>query len=46
VATLRALVQAGASTKLTDREGRSPLALARARGFGEMVEVLRQAGAQ
>ena len=46
VATLRALVQAGASTKLADREGRSPLALAQSRGYGEMVRVLQQAGAR
>ena len=46
VATLRALVEAGASTKLADREGRTPLALAQARGFGEMVRLLQQAGAR
>ncbi|KNZ33557.1 MAG: ankyrin [Methylibium sp. NZG] len=45
VATLRALVDAGASTKLTDREGRTPLALAQARGYGEMVRILQRAGA-
>jgi uncharacterized protein len=44
VATLRALVDAGASTSLTDRDLRSPLALARARGYAEMVRVLQQAG--
>jgi uncharacterized protein len=46
VATLRALVDAGASTRLADREGRSPLALARARGYAEMVGILEQAGAK
>ena len=46
VATLRALVEAGASTKLTDREGRTPLALAQSRGFAEMVRLLQQAGAK
>jgi ankyrin repeat protein len=45
VETLRALVAAGASTQLTDRQGLTPLALARARGYGEMVKVLREAGA-
>ena len=44
VATLRALVAAGASTQLTDRQGFTPLALARARGYGEMVKVLQEAG--
>ena len=39
-ATLKALLDAGASTKLADREGRTPLELARARGFGEMVRML------
>ena len=46
VASLRALVEAGASTKLTDREGRTPLALAQARGYAEMVRLLQQAGAR
>jgi hypothetical protein len=39
-ATLRALLDAGASTTLTDREGRTPLQLARARGYAEMVRML------
>jgi ankyrin repeat protein len=46
VATLKALVDAGASTKLADREGRTPLALAKARGYAEMVRLLEQAGAK
>ena len=46
VATLRALVDAGASTKLTDREGRTPLVLAQSRGYAEMVRILQQAGAR
>jgi uncharacterized protein len=45
VETLRALVTAGASTQLTDRQGLTPLALARARGYREMVEILEKAGA-
>jgi ankyrin repeat protein len=45
-ATLRALLDAGASTSLTDREGRTPLWLARARGHAEMVRLLERAGAR
>ena len=37
VATLQALVEAGANTQLADREGRTPLALARSRGYEPMV---------
>ena len=44
VATLRALVEAGASTRLADREGRTPLVLAEGRGYKEMVELLLKAG--
>ena len=44
-ATLRALLDAGASTQLTDREGRTPLQLARARGYTAMVQMLQRAGA-
>ena len=39
-ATLRALLEAGASTTLTDRDGRTPLQLARARGYDAMVKLL------
>jgi ankyrin repeat protein len=39
-ATLKALLDAGANARLADREGRTPLELARARGFGEMVRML------
>ena len=39
-ATVRALLDAGASTSLTDREGRTPLQLARSRGYAEMVRML------
>ena len=39
-ATLKALVAAGANLQLADREGRTPLQLAQARGYGEMVKML------
>ena len=45
-ATLRALLDAGASTRLTDREGRSPLQLARDRGHVAMVQMLENAAAK
>lgn len=45
-ATLKALLDAGASTKLTDRAGRTPLALARERGYTAMVRMLEAAGAK
>ena len=45
-ATLRALVTAGADVNLADGEGVSPLALARRRGYGEMVRILEAAGAK
>ena len=44
-ATLKALLDAGASTKLTDRSGATPLQLARARGYSAMVQLLQAAGA-
>jgi ankyrin repeat protein len=43
-ATLQALLEAGANTELTDREGRTSLQLARARGYKEMVRLLERAG--
>jgi ankyrin repeat protein len=43
-AVLQALLEAGASTRLTDREGNTPLALAQARGFKAMVEMLNKSG--
>ena len=46
VETLRALVAAGASTRLADRQGATPMALARARGYTEMVRILEQPGAK
>ena len=45
-ATLAALLDAGASTALADRTGRTPLALARDRGYREMVRMLETAGAR
>jgi uncharacterized protein len=44
LATLRALVGAGADLCLGDREGRLPLALARERGHTELVRVLEASG--
>jgi ankyrin repeat protein len=44
--TLTALVTAGADVNLADRGGRTPLALARARGHDTMARVLEQAGAR
>jgi uncharacterized protein len=46
VETLRVLVKAGANLQLTDRDRRTPLALARARGYTEMVKILLEAGAK
>ena len=45
-ATLKALIDAGASLKLTDRQGHTPLYLARTRGYREMVALLEAAGAK
>jgi len=46
VATLKALVEAGANVNLADRSGTTPLALARSRGYGGMVAILERAGAR
>ena len=46
VATLRALIDAGANVNLADRAGMTPLALAKARGYADMVAMLVQAGAR
>jgi ankyrin repeat protein len=46
IETLRALVEAGADINLPDGSGATPLVLARARGFTEMVRILEQAGAR
>jgi len=41
--TLKALLIAGASTKIADRQGRTPLDLARGRGYKEMTALLEEA---
>ena len=46
IATLEALLDAGAEVNLPDRSGRTPLSLARARGYGAMMRLLLQAGAR
>ncbi len=43
-ATLKALVDAGASVRIADRSGMTPLALARGRGYSAMVEILERRG--
>lgn len=45
-ATVRALLDAGASTKLVDGSGRTPLQLAEGRGLTAMVLMLEAAGAK
>ena len=45
-ATVRALLNAGASSTLTDREGRTPMQLARMRGYTAIVSMLESAGAK
>ncbi len=46
IETLRALVRAGADVNLADRNGATPLQLARARGYRAMAEILERAGAR
>ena len=46
VATLTALVDAGANVNLADRGGTTPLKLAQARGYGEMTAILERKGAR
>lgn len=45
-ATLKALIDAGANLQLADRQGQTPLQLARARGYRDMVAMLEKAGAK
>jgi ankyrin repeat protein len=44
--TLRVLIESGANVNLADRNGQTPLSLARARRHGAMVKLLQQAGAR
>ncbi len=46
VATLQALVTAGANLQLADRNGNTPLRLAKGRGYKEMTAILEKAGAK
>ena len=46
VATLKALIDGGADVNLGDRNGSTPLALAKRRGYAGMVVILETAGAQ
>ena len=41
--TLRALINAGANLQLADRQGNTPLQLARSRGYREMVDMVERA---
>jgi ankyrin repeat protein len=45
-ATLKALIDARASLQLKDRQGATPLQLARSRGYADMVRMLEAAGAR
>jgi hypothetical protein len=45
-ATLKALVDAGANVNIADRSGMKPLALAKGRGYRDMVVLLEKAGAR
>ncbi len=45
-ATLKALIDAGANLQLSDRQGQTPLQLARTRGYREMIGMLEKAGAR
>ena len=44
--TLAALVRAGANVNIPDRQGVTPLGLARQRGYAEMTRILVEAGAK
>jgi ankyrin repeat protein len=46
IATLEALVKAGANLNLADSSGNTPLTLAKRRGYSEMVAILEAAGAK
>ncbi len=46
IATLDALVKAGANLALADSSGSTPLTLAKRRGYAEMVAILEKAGAK
>ena len=46
IATLKALVDAGANINLPDRSGDTPLTLAKRRGYSEMAAILERAGAK
>jgi len=46
VASLTALVKAGANVNLADGNGTTPLMLARGRGYSEMAKILEAAGAK
>ena len=44
--TLEALVKAGANVNIADRQGVTPLGLAKSRGYAKMVRLLENAGAK
>ncbi|MDH3466134.1 MAG: ankyrin repeat domain-containing protein, partial [Gammaproteobacteria bacterium] len=46
VQILQLLINSGANVNLTDRAGTTPMTLAKARGYTEMVRLLELAGAQ
>ena len=45
-ATLEALIDAKANLQLADRQGLTPLVLARSRGYQALAQMLQQAGAR
>lgn len=45
-ACLKALIEAGANLQIADREGKTPLTLAKSRGFSVMAAMLERAGAR